>query len=137
LRKTCSNSDLPLLLITRLTDMDGLSSCSSLVLEKAELLKRLNRDRIPNVFLVWTPPSHCGANSAAPVGTLGVAATGVNPVRYHACHSQHVTDCLHDEGETFTCLHLKQEVTLKHLASQDSRHLYQKTANKTSIVSTI
>jgi hypothetical protein len=67
------------------------------------------------------------------VGTLGTVATGVDPVRYLACHSQHVTRCLPREGETFTCLHLKQEVTLKHLASQDCRQPYQTTVNKMAL----
>jgi len=70
-------------------------------------------------------------------GTLGVAAIGVNPVQYHAWHSGHVTQCLPRGGETFSCLHLKQEVTVKHLASQDSLQAYQKPVNRTRFVSTV
>jgi hypothetical protein len=69
---------------------------------------------------VWTPLSQCGANSAVLTGTLGVAATGVDPSRNHACHSKHVTRRSARQGETFACLGLKQEVTLKHLATEDS-----------------
>ena len=38
------------------------------------------------------------ASSAALTGTLGVVASGVDPVRYHAYHSQHVTRRLPREG---------------------------------------
>lgn len=86
---------------------------------------------------VWTPLSQCGANSAALTGTLGVAATGVDPSRNHACHSEHVTRRSARQGEAFTCLGLRQEVTLKHLATEDSRQPYREEVSKTRFVSNV
>jgi hypothetical protein len=57
--------------------------------------------------------------------------------RYHACHSEHVTRRSARQRETFTCLGLKQEVTLKHLATQDSRQPYLEAVNKTLFVSNV
>jgi hypothetical protein len=74
-------------------------------------------------------------------GTLGVVATGVHP-RDITCHSEHVTRRSGCQGGwgvgvVVACLGLKQEVTLKHLASQDYSQSLQRAVNKAGFVSSV